>query len=142
MTAPSKGGSAVPPPTPHREEEAPDDDAKDEKKTEAEAPKSEPARPAAAAAPAAPRADANEKYERIKRQEIYLSKLKECTMAELLKYSKQGNIKDVARRKKQELIEPIIQEKAKQKRLLFVESVLEILAEGFGFLRSAKDNHH
>jgi transcription termination factor Rho len=129
----------VPPRTPHREDEGPEEDPKDEKKNDGEtAAKSEPARPAPAPAP---RADANEKYERVKREEIYLSKLQECTMAELLKYSKQENIKDVAGLKKQELIYRIIQEKAKQNGLLFGEGVLEILPEGFGFLRSPKYNY-
>src|SRR5688572_16965888 len=149
MTAPAKGGP-VPPRPPPRDEA--DDEPKDEKKPEADAGKIEkndkaerPDKPdaprPAGGPPAAPRPDANEKYERVKREEIYLSKLQECTMAELLKYSKQENIKDVAGLKKQELIYRIIQEKAKQNGLLFGEGVLEILPEGFGFLRSPKYNY-
>src|ERR1043165_308377 len=43
--------------------------------------------------------------------------------------------------KKQEIIYKIIQEKAKQNGLLFGEGVLEVLPEGFGFLRSPKYNY-
>ena len=89
----------------------------------------------------APRPDSNDKYERVKREEIYLSKLQECTVAELLKFSKQEGIKDVLGLKKQDLIYKIIQEKAKQNGLLFGEGVLEVLPEGFGFLRSPKYNY-
>jgi transcription termination factor Rho len=97
------------------------------------------AAPAAEAAPKAP--PSNENYERVKREEIYLSKLQECTMADLLKYAKQEGIKDVMGMKKQDLIYKIIQEKAKQNGLLFGEGVLEVLPEGFGFLRSPKYNY-
>ena len=135
----------MPPRTPQREDETPDDEPKDEKKPEADAGKNDKVEKNDAPRPGtpapAPRADSNEKYERVKREEIYLSKLQECTMAELLKYSKQENIKDVAGLKKQELIYRIIQEKAKQNGLLFGEGVLEILPEGFGFLRSPKYNY-
>jgi len=92
-------------------------------------------------APPPPRADTNEKYERVKREEIYLSKLQDCTVAELLKLAKQEGIKEVMGMKKQELIYRIIQEKAKQNGLLFGEGVLEVLPEGFGFLRSPKYNY-
>ena len=62
-------------------------------------------------------------------------------MANLLKYARQEGIKDVMGMKKQEIIYRIIQEKAKQNGLLFGEGVLEVLPEGFGFLRSPKYNY-
>ncbi len=113
-----------------------------------------PAAPAAPTMPPAPLADpahtvdqsetapldANDKYERVKREEIYLSKLQECTVAELLKICKHEGLKDVMGMKKQDLIYRIIQTKAQQNGLLFGEGVLEALPEGFGFLRSAKYN--
>ncbi len=91
--------------------------------------------------PAPPRHDTNEKYERVKREEVYLSKLQDCTVAELLKIARQDGVKDIMGMKKQELIYRIIQEKAKQNGLLFGEGVLEVLPEGFGFLRSPKYNY-
>ncbi len=111
---------------------------------EAEAEAAVPAAAAAAAPPAeaAPKTIAtNENYERVKREEIYLSSLQDCTVAELLKYAKQEGIKEVMGLKKQDLIYKIIQEKAKQNGLLFGEGVLEVLPEGFGFLRSPKYNY-
>jgi transcription termination factor Rho len=115
-------------------------------KVAAPEPETEPAplppAPASAAVEAAPRPpDTNEKYERVKREEIYLSKLQECTMADLLKFARQEGIKEVMGLKKQEIIYKIIQEKAKQNGLLFGEGVLEVLPEGFGFLRSPKYNY-
>ncbi len=95
----------------------------------------------AAAEPVARAASTNENYERVKREEIYLSRLQEFTMADLLKYAKQEGIKDVMGMKKQDIIYKIIQEKAKQNGLLFGEGVLEVLPEGFGFLRSPKYNY-
>src|SRR5207244_475436 len=93
-----------------------------------------------AAAPARP-ADTNEKYERVKREEVYLPKLQEYSMGDLLKFARQEGIKEVMGLKKQEIIYKIIQEKAKQNGLLFGEGVLEVLPEGFGFLRSPKYNY-
>jgi len=105
------------------------------------APPPAPPPPAPEAPPKPPTPDTNEKYERVKREEIYLSKLQECTMADLLKFARQEGIKEVMGLKKQEIIYKIIQEKAKQNGLLFGEGVLEVLPEGFGFLRSPKYNY-
>ncbi|MBI2933253.1 MAG: transcription termination factor Rho [Planctomycetes bacterium] len=93
------------------------------------------------AAATTPKGEATDKYERVKREEIYLSKLQECTVAELLKICKQEAIRDVMGLKKQDLIYRIIQAKAQQNGLLFGEGVLEVLSEGFGFLRSPKYNY-
>jgi transcription termination factor Rho len=97
--------------------------------------------PADPAAPGAPRPDTNDKYERVKREEVYLSRLQEFSMADLLKFARQEGIKELMGLKKQEIIYKIIQEKAKQNGLLFGEGVLEVLPEGFGFLRSPKYNY-
>ncbi len=102
-----------------------------------------PAVEGTAATPGAPPRgpDANDRYERVKREEVFLSKLQELTMADLLKYARQEGIKEIMGLKKQEIIYKIIQEKAKQNGLLFGEGVLEVLPEGFGFLRSPKYNY-
>ncbi|HEX7900868.1 MAG TPA: transcription termination factor Rho, partial [Planctomycetota bacterium] len=98
--------------------------------------------PDVAPPPGVPRPpDANDRYERVKREEVFLSKLQELTMADLLKYARQEGIKEIMGLKKQEIIYKIIQEKAKQNGLLFGEGVLEVLPEGFGFLRSPKYNY-
>ena len=100
-----------------------------------------PAPPQASAPPAGKHGDANDKYERVKREEVYLSKLQAFTMADLLKFARQEGIKEIMGLKKQDIIYKIIQEKAKQNGLLFGEGVLEVLPEGFGFLRSPKYNY-
>jgi len=97
--------------------------------------------PAAAHAEEETAVKTDDKYERVKREEIYLSKLQECTVADLLKFCKVEGIKDVMGLKKQDLIYRIIQTKAQQNGLLFGEGVLEVLQEGFGFLRSPKYNY-
>ena len=91
--------------------------------------------------PAEPKPSDTDKYEKVKREEVYLAKLQDCTVAELLKIAKQEGIRDLLQPKKQDLIYRIIQEKAKQNGLLFGEGVLETLPEGFGFLRSPKYNY-
>jgi transcription termination factor Rho len=98
------------------------------------------ATPPADAAPARP-ADTNEKYERVKREEVYLPKLQEYSMGDLVKFARQEGIKEIMGLKRQEIIYKIIQEKARQNGLLFGEGVLEVLPEGFGFLRSPKYNY-
>jgi len=85
--------------------------------------------------------ETNENYERVKREQVYLTKLQELTVSELIKYARNEGIKETTGLKKQDLIYKIIQEKAKQNGLLFGEGVLEILSEGFGFLRSPKYNY-
>ena len=112
------------------------------RKTKEDAPvKEQTADAEAPAKPGGGRRATNEKYERVKREEVYLTKLQECTVSELLKYAKKEGLQDTNGLKKQDLIYRIIQEKAKQNGLLFGEGVLEVLSEGFGFLRSPKYNY-
>jgi transcription termination factor Rho len=81
------------------------------------------------------------KYEEIKKGELYLTKLQNMTMDELLKTAKRENVMEYSGLKKQELIFKILKEKVSQNGMLFGEGVLEILPEGFGFLRSPKYNY-
>jgi transcription termination factor Rho len=140
----------MPPRKPKETEETPETKASGNGGAPAEPPAAAPAAAAAPPPPAEPPApappgvrppDTNEKYERVKREEVYLSKLQEFTMADLLKFARQEGIKEIMGLKKQEIIYKIIQEKAKQNGLLFGEGVLEVLPEGFGFLRSPKYNY-
>ncbi|MBI4563945.1 MAG: transcription termination factor Rho [Planctomycetes bacterium] len=127
----------MPPRRPHRDADAPSAAADVQNGDAAESRGSETPPPT----PSAPKPDTNERYERVKQEPIYLSRLQDMTMAELLKFAKQENVRDVVGLKKQDLIYRIIQEKAKQNGLLFGEGVLEVLPEGFGFLRSPKYNY-
>jgi transcription termination factor Rho len=62
-------------------------------------------------------------------------------MSELTKLAKEMNINGISGIKKQDLIFRILQGKAEKEGLMFGEGTLEILSEGFGFLRSANYNY-
>jgi transcription termination factor Rho len=62
-------------------------------------------------------------------------------ITELTKLSKGLNVNGVSGLKKQDLIFKILQAQAEKEGLMFGEGVLEILSEGFGFLRSPNYNY-
>ncbi len=74
-------------------------------------------------------------------EQIDISKLKDMKMSELNKLAKDMNINGLSGIKKQDLIFKILQGQAEQEGLMFGEGTLEILPEGFGFLRSANYNY-
>ena len=67
--------------------------------------------------------------------------LKKMTMQELSKTAKGLNIEGVSILKKTELIFKILQTQTEKEGLMFGEGVLEVLSEGFGFLRSPNYNY-
>ncbi|MFH0839662.1 MAG: transcription termination factor Rho [Candidatus Omnitrophota bacterium] len=70
-----------------------------------------------------------------------IEKLKEMRITELSKIAKQLSVNGVSALKKQDLIFKILQAQAEKNGLLFGEGVLEILQDGFGFLRSPNYNY-
>lgn len=70
-----------------------------------------------------------------------INELKNKTISELIKIAKDLNINDVGRTRKQEIIFSILNEKAKNGEDIFGKGVLEILQDGFGFLRSADSSY-
>ncbi len=80
-------------------------------------------------------------YEELKRQDINISELQRMTMQQLLVVAKQEQLVDYAGLKKQDLIFRILKERTKMSGLMFGEGTLEILPDGFGFLRSP-DYHY
>lgn len=86
-------------------------------------------------------AETNERYERVKRGTVHITELQRMTVAELLAEAKADGISDVSGLKKQDLIYRIIQERVKINGLLYGDGTLEILPDGFGFLRSP-DYHY
>jgi transcription termination factor Rho len=78
---------------------------------------------------------------KIPEQQLDITKLKDMKMSELNKISKDLKIEGTSGLKKQELIFKILQAQAESAGLMFGEGTLEILSEGFGFLRSAKYNY-
>ena len=67
--------------------------------------------------------------------------LKEMKISELNKVAKDLKINGVSGMKKQDLIFKILQAKAEKEGLMFGRGVLEVLPEGFGFLRSPNYNY-
>jgi len=67
--------------------------------------------------------------------------LKEKTISELSNVAKEMKIPGVGNLRKQELIFKILKAQTKKEGLFFGEGVLEILPDGFGFLRSPNTNY-
>jgi len=72
---------------------------------------------------------------------INIATLKAMKVSELNKISKKLEVNGVSGLKKQDLIFKILQAQAEKKGLMFGEGVLEVLPEGFGFLRSINYNY-
>ncbi|MFH0986000.1 MAG: transcription termination factor Rho [Candidatus Omnitrophota bacterium] len=67
--------------------------------------------------------------------------LKKMKISELQKMAHKFNVENVAGLKRQDLIFKVLQGQAQQSGLMFGEGVLEILEDGFGFLRSPNYNY-
>ncbi|MCA9408325.1 MAG: transcription termination factor Rho [Candidatus Omnitrophica bacterium] len=70
-----------------------------------------------------------------------ITKLKDMKMSELSKFAKEMGINGISSIRKQDLIFKILQAQAEKAGLMFGEGTLEILSEGFGFLRSTNYNY-
>ncbi|HUT41545.1 MAG TPA: transcription termination factor Rho [Gammaproteobacteria bacterium] len=70
-----------------------------------------------------------------------LSELKLKPASELLEIAQEMGIQDVARQRKQDIIFSILKSHAKKGEDIFGNGVLEILQDGFGFLRSADSSY-
>ena len=67
---------------------------------------------------------------------MHLSELKAQHVSELIKMGEALEIENVARLRKQELMFAIMKKRAKAGEQVFGDGVLEVLPDGFGFLRS------
>ncbi len=81
------------------------------------------------------------KYERIKKGNLYLTDLQKLTVAELHDIAKNENITEYSALKKQDLIFRILKERIRQNGLMYGEGVLEVLPDGYGFLRNTDYNY-
>jgi transcription termination factor Rho len=86
-------------------------------------------------------AEINNRYEEIKRGGTHISELQQMTMLQLLKIAQDENLEDYTGMKKQDLIFKILKERVKQNGLMFGDGTLEVLPDGFGFLRSPDYNY-
>ena len=67
---------------------------------------------------------------------MLLTELKEKKINDLLKIAQEYNINNFSRIKKMDLIFKILQAETEKKGYMFSEGILEIMDEGFGFLRT------
>ncbi|MFH0855773.1 MAG: transcription termination factor Rho [Candidatus Omnitrophota bacterium] len=74
-------------------------------------------------------------------EKLDIKNLKDMKISELNKLAKELNANGTSGLKKQDLIFKILQAQAEKEGLMFGEGVLEILPEGFGFLRSPNYNY-
>lgn len=73
--------------------------------------------------------------------DVHMTELQQMSMGELIEEARRQKVEDVAGMKKQDLIFQILKERVKMNGLMFGEGTLEILPDGFGFLRSP-DYHY
>jgi transcription termination factor Rho len=76
-----------------------------------------------------------------KQGETHIAELQRMTMPQLLEEARKDNLAEISGLKRQELIFRILKERVKLNGLMFGEGTLEILPDGFGFLRSP-DYHY
>ncbi|MFK7779272.1 MAG: transcription termination factor Rho [Gimesia sp.] len=72
---------------------------------------------------------------------MHIADLQRLTMKDLMQLAKEENLTEYTGLKKQDLIFKILKERTKLNGLMFGEGTLEILPDGFGFLRSP-DYHY
>jgi transcription termination factor Rho len=93
-----------------------------------------PADGAPAAASGAPGTAAPEKR-------LDLSVLKEMNIQQLTAFARDLGVENAAGMKKHDLIFKILQQQTEKSGLLFAEGVLEVLPDGYGFLRAPESNY-
>jgi len=74
-------------------------------------------------------------------EKLDIGNLKQIKITELNKLARDFNINGISGLKKQDLIFKILQAQAEKEGLMFGEGILEVLPEGFGFLRSPNYNY-
>ena len=86
--------------------------------------------------------DIDARYEQIKQAgDTHIAELQRMSMSELIEEARKENVSDYAGMKRQDLIFKILKERVKLNGLMYGEGTLEILPDGFGFLRSP-DYHY
>jgi hypothetical protein len=85
--------------------------------------------------------DLQKNLTRLRQGESHLAELQKMSMSELIEAARRENVKEFTGLKKQDLIFNILKERVKLNGLMYGEGTLEILPDGFGFLRSP-DYHY
>ncbi len=76
------------------------------------------------------------RYDLAKKDDMSMAKLQHMTMDELGKFAKKEKVQDFTSLPKQKLVFEILKARAQKQGLMIGEGTLEILPDGFGFLRS------
>ncbi|MGQ9576173.1 MAG: transcription termination factor Rho [Thermoguttaceae bacterium] len=86
--------------------------------------------------------DTDDRYEQIKQSgDTHIAELQKMSMAELIEEARKENLTDYAGMKRQDLIFRILKERVKLNGLMYGEGTLEVLPDGFGFLRSPESHY-
>ncbi len=105
-------------------------------------PSADPSTPPVPPAPSTPiDAETHAKYEEIKRGSIHITELQRMSVQELHDVAKLEGLEEYTGLKKQDLIFKILKDRINRNGLMYGEGVLEILPDGFGFLRSPEYNY-
>ena len=80
--------------------------------------------------------EAHARYEEAKRSNLHITELQKMTVAELHALAKKEGLTEFAGLKKQDLVFRVLRQRVQATGLMFGEGVLEVLPDGFGFLRS------
>lgn len=83
----------------------------------------------------------DEQFEQLKQGEVHIAELQKMSMQELIEEARKENLEDVTGSRRQDLIFRLLKERVKMSGLMYGEGTLEILPDGFGFLRSP-DYHY
>ena len=83
-------------------------------------------------------AELQERWDEAKKDELDLGALQHMSGAELAKVAKEHDIPDPAGMPKQRLVFEILKARAAQHGLMMAEGTLELMPDGYGFLRSAE----
>jgi transcription termination factor Rho len=86
-------------------------------------------------------AETNAKYEQVKGGKLYIKDLQQMDVLALHEIARSEGIPDYIGMKKQDVIFQILRSRIRQNGLMYGEGVLEILPDGFGFLRSPEFNY-
>jgi len=86
-------------------------------------------------------AETHAKYEEVKKGDIHITQLQKMSVQELHDVAKTEGLEECTGLKKQDLIFKILKERINRNGLMYGEGVLEILPDGFGFLRSPEYNY-
>jgi transcription termination factor Rho len=104
-------------------------------------PKQQPAAPAAAAAPAPAGTPPAPAQSQPSTKQLDVTQLSKMTVSELTAIAKDLKLEGVSGLRKQEMIAKILEGQLKANGMIYDEGVLEVLPDGFGFLRSQDYNY-